>query len=436
MSDTTTSQIATGTAWARSPAAKIAGVLGLFAAMLIPQFLTSGLIHEREDRQADVLATFRNGWGPEQVVTGPALLVPYMYQGSGGKGVLRLPAFHLDVTATLDPQRRRRGLFQATIYSAAVEMSGVVTPPPLPDIGDPQFDWPAARVVIAASDLRGMPPDRTMQWGDATLTLEPSSMDGCEGGSLAIPAGLKGPPVAGTAIPFKLALTLRGTQAFRIAPAARQTTMRVTSVWPTPGAIGTSLPVSYQTGASGFDARWDIAGTPSQAGWHIQSGCEASRDADTAPGVELQEAVPTYAMVDRAAKYGLFFLALAYLTLFLFETLSRVRIHLVQYGLVGLSVSLFALLLISIAEPLGFAAAYSISATAVVLQASLYTLSVVRRARLAGIFAAVLGALFAFIYVVLSLDSYALLAGTVALFAILSVLMAVTRHINWGASAV
>ena len=96
--------------------------------------------------------------------------------------------------------------------------------------------------------------------------------------------------------------------------------------------------------------------------------------------------------------------------------------------------NLFALLLISIAEPLGFAAAYAVSAAAVILQASLYTLSVVRRAGLAGIFAGVLGALFAFIYVVLSLDSYALLAGTVALFAILSVLMAVTRRVNWAAA--
>ena len=148
----------------------------------------------------------------------------------------------------------------------------------------------------------------------------------------------------------------------------------------------------------------------------------------------LQEAVPTYAMIDRAAKYGILFLALAYLTLFLFETLSRVRIHLVQYGMVGLSISLFALLLISIAEPLGFTVSYAISTFAVVAQASLYTLSVVGQRRLAGVFAAVLTALFAFLYVVLSLDAYALLAGTVALFVILSVVMRVTRRVNWAAS--
>ena len=427
--------------WTRTPAVKIAGVLGLFVAMLIPQFLTSGMIQERESRQADVLATFRSGWGPEQVVNGPILVVPFTYQPSPSRaertgGILRLAASRLDVTATLDPQRRRRGLFQATIYSAAVEMSGVVTVPPLLDMdGHPDIEWESARVVVGASDLRGMQPDQTMQWNSAAATMQPDIADGCEAGSLEIPAKLTAQPVPGTAIPFKLGLRLRGTQAFHVAPAARQTTMHVTSAWASPGFTGTSLPISYTAGPSGFDARWDIAGEPSRAGWRTPSPCSNDQTSDDSnPGVALQEAAPTYAMVDRAAKYGLFFLALAYLTLFLFEALSRVRIHLVQYGLVGLSVSLFPLLLISIAEPLGFAVAYALSTAAVIAQASLYTLSVVGRARLAGIFAGVLGALFAFIYVVLSLDSYALLAGTVALFAILSVLMAATRQVNWGAA--
>ena len=136
-------------------------------------------------------------------------------------------------------------------------------------------------------------------------------------------------------------------------------------------------------------------------------------------------------MVDRAAKYAVLFLALTFLTLFLFEAVSGVQIHLVQYGLVGLSVSLFALLLISIAEPLGFTLSYAISTAAVMAQASLYTLSVVRIRRLALTFAGVLGGLFAFLYVVLSLDAYALLAGTVAMFVVLSIIMRATRHVTW-----
>ena len=201
------------------------------------------------------------------------------------------------------------------------------------------------------------------------------------------------------------------------------------------------LPSGYSIDADGFSARWETSGA---GGWRLRaaggSPCgalvdPAASDPEAQLGVELQEAVPTYLMVSRAAKYGVLFMALSYLTLFLFETLSRARIHLVQYGLVGLSVSLFALLLISIAEPIGFGAAYAISTVAVMAQASLYTLSVVRRPRLAAIFAAVQAALFGFLYVVLSLDSYALLSGAVALFTILSVVMIATRRVNWSGAA-
>jgi inner membrane protein len=217
--------------------------------------------------------------------------------------------------------------------------------------------------------------------------------------------------------------------------------MRAASSWPTLSFTGTNLPLDYDIRANGADAHWQLAGAAAAAGWRSAAGCEAAAqilgfDRDNQVGITLQEAVPTYLMVSRAAKYGVYFLALGFLTLFLFEALSRVRIHLVQYGMVGLSLSLFALLLISIAEPLGFTLAYAISAAAVIAQASLYTLSVLGRRRLAGVFAGVLGALFAFLYVVLSLDAYALLTGTVGLFAALSVVMAATRRVNWAAASV
>ena len=139
-------------------------------------------------------------------------------------------------------------------------------------------------------------------------------------------------------------------------------------------------------------------------------------------------------MVDRASKYGVLFLVLSFLTYFLFETIARIRIHIVQYGLLGLSISLFGLLLISFAEPMGFTAAYVLSSAAVMAQASLFTASVTGRRKLALVFALVLAGLFGFLYVVLSLESLSLLAGTVALFALLSAIMALTRKVDWSGS--
>ncbi len=434
--------------WLSTPAAKVGMILGLLLAMQIPLLMVGGLIDERETRQGEVLAAFRRGWGPEQSVAGPMLIVPYSWaknDAPGGRlhGWARLPASRLNVTATLAPEERRRGLFHAIVYTADVTLSGTIALPPLliSDLPDVIIEWRNARVGLGASDLRGMSPDATIDWGGNALPLQFSEEQGCGYVLLDAPAGLQAAPAPGTTIPFKAGLTLRGTQAFRLVPAARQIDMRVASSWPTPGFTGATLPLSYELRPDGFDAYWEMSGDPTSTGWQLTSGCGVPVNAmwsepDAQVGVALQEAVPTYVMVDRAAKYGVFFLALAFLTLFLFEMLSGARIHLVQYGMVGLSISLFALLLISIAEPLGFTIAYAISAAAVMAQASLYALSVVGRPRLAAMFAGVLGTLFAFLYVVLSLDTYALLVGTIGLFVVLSVVMVATRRVNWAAVAV
>jgi inner membrane protein len=136
-------------------------------------------------------------------------------------------------------------------------------------------------------------------------------------------------------------------------------------------------------------------------------------------------------MVERASKYAVLFLTLSFLTYFLFETIARIHINIVQYGLLGLSITLFGLLLVSFSEPLGFTPAYMLSSLLILLQATIFTGSVTRQFRLAALFGAILAALFGFLYVVLSLEVYALLTGAVALFTALSLVMAVTRRVDW-----
>ena len=435
----------------RTPAAKIGMILCLLLLMQIPLAMVSGLIQEREARQGEALASFRQGWGPEQTIDGPLLMVPYTWRDPAAAhldasqrdhGWARLAPTRLQVDAKLQPETRRRGLFRATVYSATVGLSGSLIIPALTIRGAPDaaFDWTGARIVLGASDLRGLAADVAMEVNGGKAVLQPGDMELCGLAGIDAPAGFDHAPSPGDTIPFSTTLNLRGTQAFWLMPDARQTDMHVVSPWTTPSFVGATLPTRYDIGANGLNAQWEIAGGPTNSGWQPLPDCKpgparVGPQTERRSGIELQDAVPTYVMVDRAAKYGVLFLALTFLTLFLFEALSRVRIHLVQYGLVGLSVSLFALLLISIAEPLGFTASYAISTAAVVGQASLYTLSVVRRGRLALMFATVLSALFGFLYIVLSLDAYALLAGTLAVFVVLSIIMLATRHVNWAAAA-
>ena len=276
----------------------------------------------------------------------------------------------------------------------------------------------------------------TAELGGRTVRQQIQTMKGSCGGSVFAPAQITGEPLVGTAIPFRTSLVLLGTQSLNLLPYGRQVELFVSAPWRTPGFTGSSVPLAYGIDHAGFHANWQIGGDAASGEWQFEPSpsplCRKSvSNSDNLVGVDLLEQVPTYLMVSRAAKYGTLFLALSFLTYFLFESASRVRIHLAQYALLGLSVSLFALLLIALAEPLGFTAGYMLSTIAVMGQASLYTLSVVGSARLAVLFAGMLGSLFGFLYVVLSMETFALLVGTIALFVALSVIMMVTRRLDW-----
>jgi inner membrane protein len=430
-----------------SPAARAAMIMMLLLLMQIPLLMVSGLISERQDRFEEVLTSFRRSWGPAQNLAGPVLAIPYLGPLPADKaatpaqrqrGWVRIPANQLSIAAKLEPETRQRGFFRAVVYTADVEISGTITIPDLDlaRIPGAELFWNRAVLVTAASDLRGQPADGTVDWDGHSVKQTIQSIKGPNGGVALASAAFAAPPAAGTSIPFRASLVLRGTQSFNFLPDARQIEFEVSAPWRTPGFTGSTLPSSHGIDGSGFHAKWEIAGDAASAGWshgpELSPLCIPNRgNDDQLLGVDLLEPVPTYLMVNRAAKYGTLFLALSFLTYFIFETVSRVRIHVAQYALLGLSVSLFALLLIAVAEPLGFTIGYVIATIAVMAQASLYTLSVVRSARLAAMFAGVLGLLFGFLYVVLSLETFSLLVGTVALFTALSAVMAITRQLDW-----
>lgn len=439
-----------GLSWTASPAGKAGLILVLLLFMQIPLLMVSGLISEREGRENEVLTGFRRGWGPAQTVSGPVLAVPYLKEAPADKpidtsrprrGWIQIPASQLAVTATMEPETRRRGLFHAVVYTASLNFSGTITLPAIDtqEVASAELLWNEAVLVTAATDLRGQPADSTAEIDGHTVkqTIQATSA-GPSCGTVFVPAGIDGPPVPGTTIPFRTSLVLRGTQSLNFFPYGRQTDLTVTGPWRSPGFTGATLPLIYAIDQTGFKATWRIAGDAVSGGWH-PNATPAPLCLSNGPGVmgvDLLEAVPTYLMVSRAAKYGTFFLALSFLTYFLFEAVSRVRIHLAQYALLGLSVSLFALLLVALAEPLGFTAGYVLSTLAIMAQASLYTLSVVGSGRLGAMFAGMLGVLFGFLYVVVVMESFSLLAGTVALFGALSAIMFATRRLDWSAGGI
>jgi inner membrane protein len=326
------------------------------------------------------------------------------------------------------------------VYTADIRLSGKFVIPP--DIAVPDgaaLLWPEAFVVLTASDLRALKSTASLAWNGRPLPWSdcPLLADGTCGAEpfvVARPA-FAGPPEVGRAIPFDTEFELRGTSAFHFAPLGQEVDLALSAPWPTPSFVGAILPTTSTITAEAFDAAWHVSANVAtgRAVWSSNAvlGGQGWRQPEDQIGVELLEAVPTYQMVDRASKYAVLFLALSFLTYFLFELVSRARIHFVQYGMLGASIALFSLLLISLSEPLGFERGYAISSALILLQASLYTVAVTRRWGLALRFFAILGALFGFLYVVLTLETYSLVAGSLALFVALSLVMVVTRHLDW-----
>lgn len=455
MTDTTLDSVPASPAPARpislaDPAIKLMLVGALMLVLLVPQWLIGAIISEREERHESVQAEIARSWGQPQSVLGPVLVVPYLQTvppppGSlpgtlptKQRGSLLVLPTRLAADARLAPETRRRGLFEAVVYTSELRMAGSFTLPAIADQPGRELLWREAHLAAGATDLRALTGDAKLTWAGRVLEAAEIGEQAASCHDIELlqwPLGFTGTPEAGRSFAFEATMGLRGTGSFHLRPAAQQTELAMAAPWPTPSFGGGSLPVRSEVGAERFQADWQVGNRLPVLRQNASPCGIAGATAADAVGVALLEAVPTYRMVSRASKYAMMFVALAFLTYVLFELLARVRIHIVQYGLLGCSVVLFPLLLLAFGEPLGFAVAYAISAGAVVVQASAYTVSVTRRAGLASLFAAVLSLLFGFLYGVLSLESYALLAGAVALFAALSVVMVATRRVQWQGGA-
>lgn len=422
---------------------KIGLIAGLAIATIVPNLFMTNLIEERETRQAGVRQEFTRNWGPEQSLYSPVLIIPYQTT-LWARHYLKITPTRLDVAAALNPQERKRGLFHVTVYDAKVEMQGTFVVPPearLRDFiteKDARLLWNEAMIAFgAASNLTGLRATDSITIDGAEQTLLPClealrQETPCRAAALVMTnAPLAATGENSTRMSFKTNISLRGTSSFSLQHAGKELSAMVRSPWPSPSFNGTTLPLESSVTPDGFEAKWQTMefGSPRIAS--SMGAFDPGMWKGATIGVDLIEATPTYRMINRVAKYGLLFVVLAFATYFFFEVLSRLRIHIVQYGLLGLSLSLFSLLLLSLAEPIGYTAGYLVAAGLVLTQSTLYTAAVARRFLPAFVFALILASLFGFIYVLLGMETYSLLIGALALFVVVSALMVLTQMVKW-----
>lgn len=418
-------------------------LLGLCLLLQIPIQMIRGVIGERQATRDEAVAEVTQSWGQAQTLTGPVLVLPYEQRVRDDKGVEQLVtrrAFFLPETlrvkGSVQTERRSRGIFSVPLYRGSLEIEGELRAPELAawSIAPSEVRWEAAELVLGLSDLRAIRGPVSVRWDGQEHALEPG-----RGGATFLGAGVHLPQVPGLRggpperlHRFSLTLPLAGSSRLLFTPTARDSEVALTSAWPDPSFNGAFLPTERQIGAAGFSARWRVPhlsrNYPQR--W-LEGEVSEAQLAASAFGVSFASPGDAYSATTRAVKYELLFVSLTFLVFFLFELFYGMRIHPVQYLLVGAALCLFYLLLLALSEHLGFALSYLNAAGAVVAVVTGYCASVLRRRRLVLVVAAGLSALYGFLFVLLQMEDHALLAGAIGLFLVLALVMYVTRRVDW-----
>ena len=320
------------------------------------------------------------------------------------------------------------------VYKTKLKVHGQFNTPDFDKLNIAEKDilWQRAFISVMLADKRGLNEIPVLRWNDKSFIFGPAEKV-IDTYSSIVQTDLKDIEIENKSYnTFSFDLDVRGSRLLRFLPFGKQTQAFVQSNWKTPKFIGTSLPLSHTIKESGFKAQWKTLelnrNYPQQ--WRSSDfGIEALNSSIF--GVEFLMPVSVYQQTNRSVKYAVLFVVLTFISYFLFEILAKLRIHPVQYLLIGLSVCLFYLNLLSISEHLNFELAYLLSSTATILMASGYSVAVLKSRSKALIIAFILTVLYGFLFILLNAETYSLLMGGIGLFIILGTIMFVTRKMEW-----
>ena len=419
---------------------KLIALAVLVAITWIATMFVWGVVQDRENRKAEASYETSAQWSRPQTIAGPVLTVPVEKTSvtTTGEAVvhtvtLTLLPKELTYDSSIETQILKRGIYETPVYTTTVNGSGGFD---LSDIEqenarDTRILWDQAVVSINVSDPRGITSMVALTFGEETYDLLPASEFSALDSS-GVHAIVPINPHKET-YQFSFALPLKGSQELSFLPLGENTEVAVSSNWNAPSFIGEFLPEERSISEEGFEARWHVTsyGKNLPQTWTGSLAGEKNTLHSKAFGVALYQEVNFYTMVNRATKYSILFIALTFLSFFMYEVLAGLRIHPMQYLLVGLAIALFYLLLLSFAEIIGFLSAYILAAVAVTVLITGYCFSVLQAKKRVFSITALLVALYGYLYILLQLDQYSLLFGSVLLFGVLATVMYITRNLDW-----
>lgn len=463
----------------------------LIILLLIPVGMIRSIIDERQDRYNDAVKEVSQKWGIAQEVTGPVLTIPYrtfydetVQTTAGAQTVTKSKIEHLQILpeklnyqGTLNPELKTRGIYEVVLYQLNLNTNGNFVIPSLETLGleDAEMLWNEALVTVALPDTRGIQKEINLNWNGQTLKFTPGldqvnflaqansqNFDNYEGASQyryeptwekelssniqaqtgnfsGLQAQIPNLEVGETVLNFSYDLDIKGSQELSFWPTGKETTAQITSDWTSPSFDGYFLPETSdnnETFDDGFVANWKMSYFGRKYGqfWKspaqdqtVLNGIQQSKF-----GLKLIVPIDFYQKNDRAIKYAILFIGMTFLTFFGFEILKRyIRVHPLQYLLIGFAMCVFYLLLLSFSEQIGFTAAYIFSSVATIGLITFYSYFVLQAKTHAYTVGLVLLFVYLLLFILLQLKDYALMVGSVTIFLVLATIMWVTRKIDW-----
>ncbi|MFM7859554.1 MAG: cell envelope integrity protein CreD [Flammeovirgaceae bacterium] len=446
---------------------KLLSIGFLLLILMIPNSWIQSLITERQQRAESVVNEISEKWSGDQTVSGPVLVIPFLKREKIDKGKdgieikeWREAAFflpeRLTAHAKVKPEKLHRGIFDAAVYESEINMQATFSRPDFGkwNVNDKDILWKDAKLVMGINDLRGINKNPVFIVGGSDKIAEPSNQIG-------LSTEYTNPPVEndyevvtypahressskvenGVVVPLQwnlsedfrgdvaLTLGLKGSTLLYFVPVGKTTHVRIEGPWANPSFTGNFSPTHRKVTDTDFNATWNVLhyNRPFSQQWVG----EGEKLLGSEFGVKLLIPVGQYQKSMRTAKYGVLVILLTFVSLFLVEIIRKVRIHPFQYILVGAALIIYYSLLLSFSEHVGYDAAYWVATIATVVLVSLYAMTFLLNRLLIGVFGSLLTFFYLFIFVIIQMQDYSLLLGSVGLFVIIALIMYFSKSIKW-----
>jgi inner membrane protein len=429
---------------------KVLMIAFLTGLLLIPLVMIENLVYERSSYRNQASHDIASSWTGEQQFLGPLLVVPYMDHSMVKVWDKELKRYEmreqilqkrliiapekLEIDGKVNTETRKRGIYAVPVYHSKLAVSGRFDLSRLEEVSLPaghRLEWEPAYLSLMVNDVRGVEVQPSLEWGGTEIEfVSDTRIDGMRDGMHA-PLGIlksQDDPVV-----FSFDLRLNGMELLQFSPVGKTTRVTVDADWPDPSFMGRYLPTTRTIDDNGFRAVWSLSSFASGIPQQLES-CESGNCRGLLQetfGVKLFNSVDIYQQSERSIKYALLFIGLTFVSFFIHEVMKGLRLHPMQYLLVGLELSVFYLLLISLSEHMIFSVAYLVATLASTLLIGFYISGVLRSARHGGLLGAGLLLLYGMLYGILRSEDNSLLMGSLLIFVVLGLVMIVTRHLDW-----